>query len=503
MLYVDKTRYISKLADYGTYYFLSRPRRFGKSLFQDTLKEYFEGNRSLFSGLYIDREKPGEWPKHPVLRFDLSGNKYLDEGSIGRVLRKRLRTLEKSFGVEVEEEDDISIRFEELIEAVAGKTGSQVVVLIDEYDAPLSSAIDAPELHEAFRLELHGFYSVLKKCEEHIRFCFLTGVTRYGKVSVFSGINNLNDITFDDEYAGICGVTEDELHEYYSEGVSEFAEKLEVKDEEAFRMLKYYYDGYHFTENLTDVYNPYSLNYALAKCKIKEYWCESGTPALFTKMLMKMDFDIERLVGVTVKEKVLSNLSAFAKNPIPLFFQSGYLTLKSYDPESQMFTLGYPNREVESGIMSDILQTYNPTVDEGSEVLERMKESLLVGNPEAFVGAIRVYLSQIPGPLKKRVARYENYYHTVIYCLLSLLGLETRAEFATADGYIDLLIKTQKFIYVIELKLNGTARDAMDQIKSKRYTDPFKLETKKLCMIAIGFSKETKNISDYIIDRGL
>lgn len=500
-LYVDKTSYIHKMVEEGrgNYIFLARPRRFGKSLLVSAMQEYFEGNRQLFKGLAIDILQPEKWDKYPVLHFDLSGSPYTQKEDLENILNNRLGIYEREFGVKINN-GNASARFEELLYSIHQKTGKRVVILIDEYDSPLTTTIDRPELQDSFREELHGFYAVLKKMENCIRFCFLTGVTRYGKVSVFSGLNNLEDITFLDDYAGICGVTENELHKYYAEGISAFASKERITDDEAYAQLKFFYDGYHFTKSLQDVYNPFSLNRALKYKEIKDYWCESGTPTVFLKMLMRMDYNLEKLQDSIVTESELSNLGVFTKNPVPLFFQTGYLTLKTYDEEDKLFTLGYPNREVEIGILRNVLQVYNPQDESLSKVISLMKKSLKTGEPDEFVKCLRTYLADIPADLKKKVAKYERYYQTVIYCLLSLLGLETRAEYGVAGGFIDLLIQTDAFIYVIELKINGTAEDAMQQIGAKNYCAPFALDGRRLYRIAIGFSREAQNIQNYIID---
>ena len=497
-VYVDKTGYVHELSQGAPYYFLARPRRFGKSLFLDTLKEYFTGNRKLFKGLAIDRLQPGEWEQYPVIRLDLSGDSYSSRESLECKLSNILSDYEEQLGI-LNPPSKVNLRFENIIKANARQSGKKVVILIDEYDSPLTTAIDKPELHEKFRDELRGFYSVLKLSEAYIRFCMLTGVTRYGRVSVFSGLNNLEDITFDDEFAGICGVTETELHQYYDEGIAIFAENLAVTKEEAYGRLKNYYDGYHFTECLLDVYNPFSLNHALNKNKIRDYWCESGSPSVFIKLLMKMDYDIDKLNGSTVSEKRLSSNCAFTSDPKPLFFQTGYLTLKAYNPERQSFTLGFPNREVESGILYNVLEVYNPGEDDAPETLADLKASLAEGKPEAFVEYLRDYFSKIPISIKSRISKYENYYQSVIYCLLSLLGLETNAEYATGAGYIDLLVKTPEYIYVIELKLNGTASDAMRQIDDKGYCEPFTSDRRRLYRIALGFSKQTQSIDGWQI----
>lgn len=498
-LYVDKTAFLHcLLQSKESYFFLSRPRRFGKSLLVSTMQEFFQGNRHLFRGLAIDRLRPQPWESYPVLRLDLSGHAYLEESDLTAALSGQLEVYEAEYDI-ADAGSNISSRFEKLIRRAWQKSGKDVVILIDEYDSPLTSAIGNDGLHEYFRRQLHGFYSVLKKMESCIKFCFLTGVTRYGKVSIFSGLNNLEDISFLDDYAEICGITEEELHSFYDEGVRQFAESKGIAVQEAYRRLKFFYDGYHFTEALRDIYNPYSLNRALKYKKIRDYWSESGTPTVFLKLLMKMDYDLDRLQGAVVTQSELSDLDAFTTDPLPLFFQTGYLTLKSYSEEDGIFTLGYPNREVETGILRGILKVYNPKDDSLSKTLLEMKRMLNEGRPKGFVACLKTYFASIPPDLKRRVARYENYYHTVIYCLLTLLGLETRAEYGMAAGYIDLTIHTADYIYVIELKVNGSAADAMAQIERKDYGSPFAMDSRRLIRLAIGFSKETQNITDYLL----
>lgn len=498
-VYVDKTGYIETLTkSKGTYYFLARPRRFGKSLFLDTLAEYFSGNRALFNGLAIDSLHTEEWERYPVLRINLTGKDYSEAGSLLNHITDQLQALEDEYGLE-HSSSEFEGRFGSLIKRASQAAGKRVVILVDEYDAPLSSTIDNPDLQETYRSQLHGFYSVLKKEEEYIRFCFLTGVTRYGKVSVFSGLNNLNDITFDDEYAGICGVTEKELYDCYCEGVEALAAGLKTSKEEIYEKLKHYYDGYHFSKSLLDVYNPYSLNHVLSKGEFKDYWCRSGVPTLLSKTLMLNDFDVESLNGKKVLESELTYISMFNANPVSLFYQTGYLTIKSYEERRQRYVLGYPNREVEGAIMSNILKVYTHSIDERRGVIFDMEDALEEGNPKEFIRLLKAFLSDIPNQLHKHVARYENYYHTIFYCLTTLIGLDVEAEYSTSEGFIDILINTGNYVYIIELKVNGTAEDAIKQIEEKHYDAPFVDGPRKPIKIGIGFSRETHNISSYLI----
>ena len=495
LVYVDKTQYVDALVKTkAKYYFLARPRRFGKSLFLDTLAEFFKGNRSLFKGLAIDTLIPEEWESYPVLRFNLTGKDFAEPDSLKNHLSYQLQALEEEFGLE-HSPKDFEGMFDHLIRRIKKETGKNVVLLIDEYDAPLSSSIDRPELQEIYRSQLHGFYSVLKSAEAHIRFCFLTGVTRYGKVSVFSGLNNLNDITFNDEYAGICGITESELHEYYDPGVELLADTLDSTKEEIYEKLKFNYDGYHFSRSLLDVYNPYSINHVFSKKEFEDYWCQSGVPTILSKSLLQNDFDVSKLNGIKVDKSELSDLSMFAMNPIPLFYQTGYLTLKSYDQRRQRYTLGYPNREVESSILNNVLSIYLPSANNKKGFIYDMEDALEAGDTEQFIKVMKAFLADIPNQLHKYVAKYENYYHTIFYCLTKLMGLDVQAEYGTSEGFIDMLVKTADHIYIIELKLNGTADDAMRQIEEKHYAAPFSADPRKLVMIGFGFSTETHNIT--------
>ena len=497
-IYVDKTGFIHKLIETGVFFFLARPRRFGKSLLLDTLAEYFKGNKKLFNNLEITYLQPGEWKTYPVLRFNLSGIIFTDPESLINYLNFTIEKYENEFEVKASD-SNVENRFENIISEIYKKTGENLVVLIDEYDAPLSATIDNTDLQEVYREQLHGFYSVLKKCDNYIRFCMLTGVTRYGKVSVFSGLNNLNDITFSNEYASICGITKEELAKYYSEGINSFAEKNNKTSEEIIEMLRSYYDGYHFSDSMVDIYNPYSINYAMYNLKIDDYWCRSGVPTLLSKSLLYNDFNIEKLNGRKVDITELSDLSMFALNPIPLFYQTGYLTLKEYESRRQRFTIGYPNREVEAGILNNILSVYLPGTQDRKGLIYEMEDAMENGNPIEFIKIMNSFLAGIPSKLHTYVNKYENYYHTVFYCLATLIGLDIDAEYNTSEGFIDLLIKTEDYIYIIELKINGSAKEAIKQIEEKHYASSFETDNRKLYKIGIGFSKETNSIKSYEI----
>lgn len=499
-LYVDKTDYVHTLVSSGIFYFLSRPRRFGKSLLLSTLEAYFLGKRHLFKGLALDRLQPGEWNTYPVLRLNLSGKRYADENSLLSELDMHLERWEKIYGI-TEPRKDVDERFEIVIQAVAAVTGKKVVVLVDEYDSPLSDSIGNQKLQDHYRDQLHGFYSVLKKTEEHVQFCMLTGVTKFGKVSVFSGLNNLKDITFLDAYAGICGITETELHSEFNPGVARLAETEGCSVEEAFGQLKFNYDGYHFSKSLLDIYNPYSLMNALDNSEISSYWCASGIPTLLSKSLRNADYDLKQLNNTQVTKEALENLSVYQTDPVALFYQTGYLTIKCYDVSTRLYTLGYPNREIERGIFNDVLNLYIPSTPYAGADINHMRQALLRGNPEDFVARLKAYLSGIPSELRINVSKYENYYHTVFYCIASLIGLDVNVEYNTSRGFIDMLIRTPEYIYIIELKVNGSATIAMRQIEKMGYAEPFATDSRTLYLIGLGFSKKTASISSCRIEK--
>lgn len=355
--YVDKTTYIHEMVTEGQFFFLARPRRFGKSLFLSALEQYFLGKKNLFKGLAIHELQPHEWESNPVLHLDFTGMYYKDENSLTEFLNHTIDGWYHQHGLDIYS-NDYSDKFFELLKRLEKKYSKKIVVLVDEYDNPLTKTIEDKHLQESYRSQLQSFYSILKKGDRYIKFCMLTGVSRFGKVSIFSGLNNLKDITFSDKYAGICGITETELSAYYHYGISKLAEKENLTVEEAFSLLKDNYDGYHFSKSMLDVYNPFSLNNALSDLEIKDYWCQSGTPELLSKSLFNIDYDLESMIGMEVSEAALSNLSIYASNPLPLFYQTGYLTLKSYNKQDRLYTVGYPNKEVENGLKSDTITSH-------------------------------------------------------------------------------------------------------------------------------------------------
>ena len=326
----------------------------------------------------------------------------------------------------------------------------------------------------------------------------LTGVTKYGHLSVFSGLNNLLDISLQNEFAGICGITEDELHAL-APGVRSLANEDDISVDQAFGLMKEWYDGYHFSKSLIDVYNPFSVMNALARREVADYWFQTGTPTILIKTLQNNSISIEKLNGLKASADMLGNISALNINPVALFYQTGYLTIKDYDKSSRLYVLGYPNKEVEAGLMDNVLNAYGHTSD--SRVLvSDLKTFLEDGKPVEFVETLKTFFANIPYDLRRNVEKYENYYHTVFYVLLRLLGMDVEAEYHTSEGSIDIVIKTKDYVYVIELKINGTATDAMDQIHERDYAAPFARDARKVIKLGIGFAEHTHTIDSYIVE---
>ena len=371
-VYVDKTHLIHQLATTGKYYFLSRPRRFGKSLLVSTMEDYFQGKKELFKGLAIEKLEK-DWTEYPVLHLDLSGVTYTDENVLNEKMENTLSQWEQTYGIANTFTVD-GIRFENIIKTAYSQTGKPVVILIDEYDKPLLDTAGNEPLREAIRSRLQGFYSVMKSQDGKIRFGFLTGITKLGKLSIFSGLNNLNDISMDYRYADICGISEKDLHAYFDESVQEMAEANKMSKEECYARLKEYYDGYHFCEDSEDIYNPFSLLSALNGKRFRDYWYETGTPTFVVKALQRGQFNLEGLTLEGVPAFVLGGVNADDSDPVPVLYQSGYLTIQSYDNQTQEYTLKYPNQEVERGFMQGLANIFVPSARYNSRAFRAVQQ---------------------------------------------------------------------------------------------------------------------------------
>ena len=492
-LYVDKTSLIYKLATSGTYYFLSRPRRFGKSLLLSTMEAYFKGKRELFKGLAIEQLEK-EWAEYPVLHLDLNGKKYDTPQALTDNINYHLNLWEKEFGPGLA--NDIETRFKEVIDAAYEKTGRQVVILIDEYDKPIVDNLGDPELAEYYKRTLQGFYSVIKAMDGQIRFGFLTGVSKIGKLSVFSGLNNLQDISMNSDFIDICGITEEDLHSYFDESIKILAAANDLGSEDCYAKLKEMYDGYHFSEDSVGVYNPFSILNTFKTNKFKEYWFETGTPTMLVDVMKRTSFDITTLSdNVIVSSAALSGMQDIVNKPVPSFFQTGYLTIKEYDKEYKEYRLGFPNEEVKNGFLNFIYSYYvpvNPASD--STKTSQLSRALKSGNPDAFMTTLEALFANTTYQIQGNA---EMDFQYAMYIIIELLGEYVQAERTTSNGRIDLLLQTKDYIYIIELKIDNTAEAALQQIEEKGYDRPFADDPRKLFKIGVSFSTKDRRIEDW------
>ncbi|MBQ4419951.1 MAG: ATP-binding protein [Bacteroidales bacterium] len=495
-LYVDKTKHLGRLVTTNKYYFLSRPRRFGKSLFLSTLKAYFLGKKELFKDLYIETVEK-DWTEYPVLYLDLNSGMYDTEANLYSVINNHLIRWEKEYDI-TPVDRELNTRFTNVVIAAFEKTGKQVVILVDEYDKPLLQTIDNEELHDKFKSTLKGVYSVLKGCDEYIRFGFLTGVTKFPKISLFSDLNNLKDISLDENYTDICGITEEEIKTNFKEHLQAFAEKENTTKEDILSQLKAMYDGYHFSENTSiDIYNPFSLINSLTERKFRNYWFQTGTPTFLIKLLQENDYDLKDFSEGKIDAVDLTSKESMMNAPIALFYQAGYLTIKDYDRDFSSYLLGYPNREVEQSFLDFLLPKYiNTEENMSTSFLIAFARDLRAGRIEDFLTKLKIFFAKTPYDLIKDT---ENHYQTVVFIICKLLGYYSEAEYKIVNGRIDMLIKTKDYIYVFEFKFDKSAKEALEQIDSKDYPLAFQQDERKLYKIGVNFSSQTKNIDEYII----
>lgn len=499
-IYVDKTALVYELACQSVPIFLSRPRRFGKSLLLSTIDAYFSGRRELFKGLAID-SLTDDWQPHPVFHLDLSGCAYLDKDSLGRHIDMYLARWEKIYGDE-NSGRDLSGRFASLLAAASEKTGRKAVVLIDEYDKPLLDTLDEDrrEIHSYYKEVLRGFYGCLKSNDRYLRFVMLSGVTKFSQVSIFSGLNNLKDISMSRKYSTICGVTQEELERDLSEGIRELGEEYGMDREETISTLKERYDGYHFAADLRDVYNPFSLLNALDNCQLGNYWFQSGNPKFLAIKLREDHIDLHALQKSVETGTNLQDIDLAMTNPLPILFQSGYLTIKGFDPRFDRYTLGYPNREVEECFLSYLVPYFMPQRgDSATFDVYNFVMDVEGGDVEAFMKRFQALFAGFP---YDQVGDCELHYHNVIYLTFVLMGFYVRTEYRTSDGRCDAVVMTDSHIYIFEFKYNRSAEVAIRQIDEKGYALPFAADPRQLIKIGVNFSSETRRIDDVKIVKG-
>lgn len=493
--YVDKTKFVYKLADEGSYYFLSRPRRFGKSLFLSTLEAYFHGRKELFEGLAIyDMEK--EWKSHPIFYIDLNTANFRDENSLYEVLNSHVSVWEEMYGAR-EYETTLALRFKGVIARAAEKEGRGVVILIDEYDKPILQTLRNQELQEKHRSLLKSFYSVLKTQDRYIRFAFITGVTKFGKVSVFSDLNNLMDISMDQRYISICGMTQDELLYNFREGIEQLGEAYGDTEEETLNKLKIRYDGYHFEENTVGIYNPFSVLNTLAKLRYKDYWFETGTPTFLVDLLKMHNYRLPDITREKVSDDVINSVDSMSTNPIPVIYQSGYLTIKGYDERFKKYRLGFPNKEVEEGFLNFLLPLYTSAGNNSPFMVDEFVTDVESGNPERFMQRMKAFFADTSYQV---VGDAELYFQNAMYLVFKIMGFYTQVESPTSDGRIDAVIQTPDYIYIIECKLDRTADEALRQINDSNYAAPFAMDKRRIYKIGVNFSSQTRGVEQWIIE---
>jgi hypothetical protein len=506
LLYVDKTDLVYKMAHDAKFTFLCRPRRFGKSLLTSTLQCYFEGRKELFTGLAIEQLEK-EWKKYPVLHFDFSKAKDPTIEELKSSLNLMLRDYEKIYGRDPEE-TSLGKRFSGIIQRADEQTGQPVVLLIDEYDVPMLEVLHQPERTEEVRVLMREFYSQIKANNEHFRFVFMTGISTFSQLGMFSELNNLKNITERHDYATICGITLQELKDNFQYGIKEFAEAEGCTPEEIIKTLKEQYDGYHFTKQMIGVFNPFSLLNAFDDKDINSYWFQTGTPAFVIRMLKqhkeRWQFKLEDIDGM--EPMVLSTFNTpleQANGPIPFLYQAGYLTIQSYNPKNKLYILGVPNMEVRIGILRNLIPLYSSMdVDKALSKAQIISEAFSEGDYNSALSVVQSFLAGVPfmsGDKKilADVQRSEAYYHRELFIIFSMLHNGARAQVRQAVGMPDILVETSKYIYIIEVKFDSNPEKALQQIEEKQYAAPYLTDGREIIKLGVNFSKETRTLSEW------
>ena len=496
-LYIDKTQYLVDFIDKGyKYVFLSRPRRFGKSLFASMIHAYYEGRKDLFEGLAMG-EYEKDWVKHPVLHFDMSAAKHMDKDMLERYLADMLTDQEAVFGYKSEKQDP-NIRLKDLVVTANRLTGRKVALIIDEYDAPLLDVVHEELNLVALRRAMQNFYSPIKSLDPYLEFVFLTGITKFAQLSIFSELNNLFNISMYDNYSAICGISSEELHTQMLPDVERLAEHLHLSVDETFERLKRKYDGYHFSKNSEDVYNPFSLIKALASGDIGDYWFDSGTPTYIIKLLQKYNVGLRDLTG---QDAGVSDFDVSPENmttALPLLYQSGYLTIKHYEPMIDLYTLGYPNEEVRTGMVRSLAANYlTPAEGTNSSFVIKFVKAVIADDMEQALTLMRAYLAGVSYRLSNKTERDVQ---TIFYLVFSLIGSFIKVEEESAHGRADVVITLPSVVYVMELKFDGSADAALRQIDEKGYLIPYTADGKRLVKVGVNYSSEERTITEWRIE---
>ena len=506
-VYVDKTQFIPKLEIVGRAYFLTRPRRFGKSLFISTLQAYFEGKKELFKGLSIEKfkvENNIEWKKYPVLKLDLNAKKYTKEEHLDKILNDQIDEWKKKYNIQFDENEPDSA-FAKIIQILYEKFNQKVVILIDEYDKPLIATLENEELNNAFRSTLKAFYSVIKSLNGCIHLSFLTGVTKFSKVSIFSDLNNLYDISFDEEYSSICGITEEELNNNFSEEVEILANKHNMAYDEMLDALRRKYDGYRFSEKEERIYNPFSLFTVFAKNKLGDYWFETGTPTFMVHLFEQKAFtlsDLEKNIRLGMRD--MNDYRLSYSYLVPLLFQSGYLTIKDYDRKENTYILGYPNDEVKYAFLYNLLAVYTDgkTLSQGEFRIGLFKEAMQKGDIDQVLNLIKALMASIPydSLAPDKLFLREHNYQTTIYLIFILMGESVRTEVHSSIGRSDVEVETQDSIYIFEFKVGGKPIDALTQIKERGYAEKHKSSNKNVYLIGATIARSKRTLGKWVVE---
>ena len=507
-VYVDKSYFIPKMEKLSRAYFLARPRRFGKSLFLSMLQAYFEGRKELFKGLAIEKikaEKKEEWKKYPVLKLDLNAQEYTKFEHLTTILNYHIDEWSHIYDIECKYEN-VATAFSYIIRTLYEKFGEKVVVLVDEYDKPLIATLKNEELHEQYRATLKAFYSVIKSSGDYIHMSFLTGVTKFSKVSIFSDLNNLADITLQSEYSTICGITQEELEKYFAFNIEEMAKKDDISYSEMIEKLKKKYDGYHFSEDLIGIYNPFSLCNAFETKKMGDYWFESGTPTFMVRLLEQKFFTIPDLEGnVEMSSKLFEEYRITSENIAPLLFQTGYLTIKTYEERYDNYTLGFPNDEVRYAFLDRLMNVYIKAYDPSSApfMVGKFVKSMERGDIDQVLTLTKSLIASIPYdsfPEDKQFLREHNY-QTAIYLIFHLMGEYVRTEVQSSSGRSDVEVETQDAIYIFEFKLGGKPADAIAQIKEKGYAEKYESSNKNIYLIGVSINRSKRTIGKWHVEK--
>ncbi len=507
-VYVDKTELIYQLVKNGTIYFLSRPRRFGKSLLVSTLKCYFQGRKELFRGLAIDKLET-EWAEYPVFHIDFNGTNFTQSGSLEDIVEGLVCTWEKEYG-RTEEFEDIGKRFAYVLQQAHKRYGKRCVVLIDEYDKPVLDVLDTGYtttingekhlLEDVHREILKGFYSTFKLADEDLQFVLLTGVTKFSQVSVFSGFNQPADISMAEQYETLCGITQEELEHYFAEPIEALAKKYRTTPEGMKTMLKHRYDGYHFSDNLTDVYNPFSLLNAFSMRDLRDYWFASGTPTYLIRLLNHTQEDLNELTGRYYRPEEFVDYKADVEKPLPMIYQSGYLTIKDYNLRRGTFLLDFPNNEVKNGFVSMVASSYLKPKESVDSWIQDVLDALEAGDLEQLRKLFTSFLASIPYSMrsKKDEAEKERFFHYTLYLIFRLISVYTvYTEKEQSQGRADCIVETDDYIYIFEFKRDGTADEALAQIEAKGYARPYEADPRTLYKIGVNFSSETGAVEEW------